>query len=72
MYSSNDIVQKTYFGQNLTFQSAPVTLKIRSRSPKSNQPFSFSQPCCEFGQNPSTGSEDTAWKRYFRHFKVPL
>ena len=31
---------KPYFGQNLTFQSACVTLKIRSRSPKSTlNPF---------------------------------
>ena len=45
MFNSRDIVQKTYFGQNLTFQSAPVTLKIRSRSPKSDQPFPFSQKC---------------------------
>ena len=28
-----------------TFQSAPVTLRIRSRSPKSNKLFSFSQQC---------------------------
>ena len=45
MFSSRDIIQKPYFGQNLTFQSAPVTLKIRSRSPKSNQPFLSSQQC---------------------------
>ena len=45
MFNSRDIIQTPYFGQNLTFQSAPVTLKIRSRSPKSNQPFPSSQQC---------------------------
>ena len=45
MFNSRDTIQKPYFGQNLTFQSAPVTLKIRSRSPKSNGLFPSSQQC---------------------------
>ena len=36
-------MQKPSFGQNMTFQSANVTLKISSRSPKSNQLFPPSQ-----------------------------
>ena len=36
-----------YFGRNLTFQSACVTLKIRSRS--SNQFLTFSQQCIQSG-----------------------
>ena len=44
-----------------------VTLKIRSRSPKSDlQPMYL----CKFGQNPSTGSEDNAQKPYFGHFNL--
>ena len=84
-----------------TFQSGTVTLKIRSRSSKFDQLFPSSQQCiyaslvkihplvqkithrnhildilslsstlpllptmylCKLGQNPSTGSEDNAWK----------
>ena len=37
--------RKPYFGQNLTFQSAGMTLKIRSRSPKSKQLILHSQQC---------------------------
>ena len=40
-----DLLQKPYFGQNLKFQSAPVTLKIRSSSPKYDQPFPYSKQC---------------------------
>ena len=32
-----DIIQKPYFGQNMTFQSAGVTLKMKPRSSKFNQ-----------------------------------
>ena len=38
-----------------------VILEIRSRSPKSALPTMY---LCKFGQNPSTGSEDNAWKPY--------
>ena len=38
-----NIIQKPYFGQNLTFQSAGVTLKIRPRLLISNQFFPPSQ-----------------------------
>ena len=55
-----------------TFQSAAVTLKIRSRSPKFNQlfplPNKVSMQVCQFGQNPSTCSDDNAHKLYFGHF----
>ena len=44
-FSSNDSKWKHKFGQNLKFRSAGVTLKIRSRSSKSNQLFTPSQPC---------------------------
>ena len=37
LFSSRDNMGKPYFGQNLKFQSTGVTLKIRSRSPKSKQ-----------------------------------
>ena len=50
-------MQKPYFGQNLTFQSAGVTLKIKSRSQKSTL-----SALCKFSQNPLTGSEDNLWK----------
>ena len=101
-----------------------VTLKIRSRSPKSDQLLPPLQQCiyaslvkipplaqsiaqgnlildisecrcdlenevkvtkilstlpllptvhlCEFGQNPSTGSEDNTWKPYFGHFSAAV
>ena len=42
-----------------------MTLKIKSKSPKSNQlfpPFQQSIYLCEFGQNPSTGSKYSAGK----------
>ena len=42
LFNSRDILQKPYFGQNLTFQSADVSLKIRSGSPKSNQLLTLS------------------------------
>ena len=41
-FGSRDTVQTAFFGQNSTF-SAGVTLKMRSRSPKSNHVFSPSQ-----------------------------
>ena len=37
LFGSRDNMRKPYFGKNLTFQSTGVTLKIRSRSPKSNK-----------------------------------
>ena len=42
-----------------------VTLKMRSRSPKSNQLFPPlpTMYLCKFGQNPSTGSKDIASER---------
>ena len=43
--SNQEISYKLYFGQNMTFQSAGVTLKIESRSPKSNVLFPFSKQC---------------------------
>ena len=52
----------------MAFKSVDVTLKIRSRLPKSNQQF---PTLCEFEKNPLTGSEDYAQKPYFGHFKVP-
>ena len=55
-------MEKPYLRQNFTFQSAGVILKIRSMSPKSHQLFPFQR---KFGQNPSTGSEDNAWKRSY-------
>ena len=45
--------------------STTVTLKIKSRSPKSNQficPASMMYPC-KFGTNPTTGSQDIAQTR---------
>ena len=43
-----------------------VTLKIWSRSPKSNQIFKPSQSYnMEFGQNPSFGSRDRVQTRFF-------
>ena len=45
MFNSRDIIQKTYFGQNLTFQSTPVTFKMRSMSPTSNLLLPSSQQC---------------------------
>ena len=42
LFNSRDIIQNPYFGQNLTFQSAGVTLKIKSKSPKYNPHFPFS------------------------------
>ena len=36
MFNSRDIIQKTDFGQNLTFQSAPVMLKINPTPPPNN------------------------------------
>ena len=41
--SIGEIIQKKLFGQNLTFQSAGVSLKIRSRSPKCNKLLTLSQ-----------------------------
>ena len=37
LFNSRDVIQIPYFGQNLSFQSADVKLKIRLRSQKSNQ-----------------------------------
>ena len=43
----------------MVFQSADVTLKMRSVSPKSNHFFPLPVMClCKFGQNPPTGSGD--------------
>ena len=56
----------------MTFQSAGVTLKIRSRSPKSTIPLLPTMYLCECDQNPLTGSEYNAQKPYFGHFKVPV
>ena len=51
------LVQKIIHGNHIfrTIQSAAVTLKIRSRSPKSNQLFHFlpTMYLCKFDQNPS-------------------
>ena len=54
-----------------TFQSASVTLRIRTRSPKillslTLLPIMY---LGKFGQNPSTGSEDNAWQPYVGHLK---
>ena len=46
-----------------TLKKVAVTLKIKSRSPKSNQLFTPS--LCKFGQNLPTGSEDNARKTKF-------
>ena len=53
----------------LTFQGVGETLKIRPRSPESNHPTMY---LCEFGQNPTTGSEVNARKPSFRHLKVEI
>ena len=45
LFHSRDKVQKSNFGQNLTFKSAGTTLKIRSRLPESNQLFPPLQQC---------------------------
>ena len=37
MSNSRDIIQKTLFWSNMTFECAAVTLKIRPGPPKSNQ-----------------------------------
>ena len=37
IFGSRENVRKAYFGRNLTFQSTGVTMKIRPRSPTSNQ-----------------------------------
>ena len=59
-----------YFGQNMTFQSAGVTLKIRSRSLKPNQQsFLLTMYLCEFDQNTSTDSVDNAQKPHFGTFQ---
>ena len=53
MSNSSDNIQNQYFDQNLIFQSAHVTLKIRSRSTKlSYQPFPVlpSMYLCKFGK----------------------
>ena len=71
MFNSREIIQKPNSGQNLTFQSAPVTMKIRTRSPKFNQLFP-TMYLCKFGQSTFTCSEDNAGKPYFGHFKVAL
>ena len=42
-----------------------VTLKIRSRSPKSNQIFQPSQQYMKFGLNPSFGSRDRVQISFF-------
>ena len=48
---------KHNFGQNFTFKSTCMTLKIRPRSPKSNQLFTLpTMYLFRFGQNPPTGS----------------
>ena len=54
MFSSKYIIQNPYFGQNLTFKSADVTLKIRSGSPKSNQLLTILQTMylCKLSQPP--------------------
>ena len=43
--SNQEMSYKTLFVQNMTLQSAGVTLKIRSRSSISNQQLLFSQQC---------------------------
>ena len=59
--SSEDNARKPYFGHF----KVPVTLKMRSRSPKiySTLPLLSTMFICKFGQNSSTGSEDNARKR---------
>ena len=53
------------FWSKFDIQSTGVTLKMRSRSPKSNNFFLMSQWCfcCKFGQNPSIGSGDRVQTR---------
>ena len=56
-----------------TFQSAGVTLKLGQG--QQNQISSSPSPnnvSLQVWSNPSTSSEDNAWKPYFGHFKVPL
>ena len=49
-----------------TFQSIPVTMKIRSRSPKSEQLVPLSTLyICKFVQNTTKGSEDNARKKSY-------
>ena len=74
------VQSKTQGNPIFDIQSAGVTLKKRSRSPKSNQLSPSSQQCIkaslvkihQFGQFPSTSSEDNAGKPYFGHSKVPM
>ena len=42
-FGSKDSVKKRKFGQNLIFESATATLKIRSRSSKPHKLFSLSK-----------------------------
>ena len=67
---------KCYSGQNLTFQSANVTLKIKSRSPKSNQLFLCVTMIeyIKFGQNPSFCAKmlDSCKKLKFQSANITL
>ena len=62
-FGSRDGVQKQNFGLNWTFQSAVVTLKIRSRSPKNLINPLPTMYLFKFGQNQQTGSGDRVRKR---------
>ena len=52
---------KTFFGQNLTFQRAGVTLKIMPGSPKSNQLFTLSLQYIYASLVKIEPSEDNLW-----------
>ena len=57
-FGSRDRVQTSF----LYSLYSVVTLKIRSMSPKFNQDFKPSQ---QSGQNPSSGSRESAYKLFF-------
>ena len=65
------LVQKIKSGNEISHpKKVAVTLKIKSRSPKSNPLHTLpTLYLCKFGQNMSTGSEDKARKRNFIHYK---
>ena len=63
-FGSRDAVQTSFFWSTFDVQSAGVTLKMWSRSPKSNHFYPMS--LCTFGQNPQIGSGDkSADKAHF-------